>query len=278
MTATATEAKKTASTKGAAKKIAKSAGKSPVRAVLGVDIGGSGIKGAPVNVSTGELLAERLRIPTPQPSRPEAVAEVVREIAEHFAPITGDGPFGCTFPGVVRDGVTHSAANVDSGWLQLDADALFEKVTGRRVTVLNDAQAAALAEATCGVGKGNNGLLLMLTFGTGIGSGLVFRGVALPGIEFGHLRLDGKDAERTASANAREENKQSWKAWSREVQTYLSNLEAIVFPDLIIVGGGVSEKAEKWVPRLKTRTPVVVAALTNEAGIVGAALAAHQLS
>ncbi len=242
---------------------------------LGIDIGGSGIKGAPVDLTTGELLADRLRIPTPQPSRPEAVAEIVKQITEHFADLC-EGPVGVTFPGVVTGGVTRTAANVDKRWIGLDADTLFEEATGRSFSVINDAQAAVMAEVRYGAGRHVDGMILMLTFGTGIGSGLTYRGISMPGIEFGHVRIDGVDAEVNASANARDREGWSWSQWTKRVNVYLEHIENMIWPDLIIVGGGVSEKAEKWLPKIKTRAPIVPAELTNEAGIVGAALIARQ--
>lgn len=244
------------------------------KGTLGIDIGGSGIKGAPVDLATGELLAERLRFPTPQPSRPEAVADIVKQITEYFADFA-DGPIGVTFPGVVTGGVTRTAANVDKRWIGFDADALFEQATGRSFSVINDAQAAVMAEVRYGAARHIDGMVLMLTFGTGIGSGLAYRGTSMPGIEFGHIRIDNVDAEVNASANARDREGWTWSQWSKRVNTYLEHVEAIIWPDLIIVGGGVSEKSDKWLPLIKTRAPIVQAELTNEAGIVGAALVAH---
>jgi polyphosphate glucokinase len=243
------------------------------KGTLGIDIGGSGIKGAPVDLKTGELLAERVRIPTPQPSSPEAVAKVVKQICDHFAD-HAEGPVGVTFPGVVTGGITRTAANVDKKWINFDADGLFERTTGRPFSVINDAQAAVMAEVRYGAGRHVDGMVLMLTFGTGIGSGLAYRGVSMPGVEFGHIQIDGLDAEVNASANARDREGWSYSQWVKRVNVYLHHVETILWPDLLIVGGGVSEKADKWVPLLKTRAPVAVAELTNEAGIVGAALVA----
>jgi polyphosphate glucokinase len=247
------------------------------KGTLGIDIGGSGIKGAPVNLHTGELLAERIRIPTPSPSRPEAVAKIVKQICDHFADLA-EGPVGVTFPGVVTGGITRTAANVDKKWINLDADALFEHTTGRQFSVINDAQAAVMAEVRYGAGRNTDGMVLMLTFGTGIGSGLAYRGVSMPGVELGHITIDGVDAEVNASANAKDREGWTYKQWVKKVNTYLAHVETILWPDLIIVGGGVSEKADRWVPLLNTRAPVEVAQLTNEAGIVGAAIVAHQSS
>jgi polyphosphate glucokinase len=263
-------AKKAPTKKATSSKIAT---RSKKTGTLGIDIGGSGIKGAPVDLATGELLAERLRIPTPQPSKPEAVAAVVKQIVDHFADIT-DGSVGVTFPGVVTGGMTRTAANVDKRWVNLDADGLFEKATGRKFSVINDAQAAVMAEVRYGAAKDVDGMVLMLTFGTGIGSGLAYRGVSMPGIEFGHISVDGDDAEKNASANARDREGWSWAQWAKRVNLYLEHIETMIWPDLIIVGGGVSEKADKWLPKIKTRAPIVPATMTNEAGIVGAALVA----
>jgi polyphosphate glucokinase len=243
--------------------------------VLGIDIGGSGIKGAPVDLHEGRLASDRLRIDTPQPSTPEACGVVVNDIVRHFSTmIAAKGPVGCTYPGVVWDGITHTAANMDHGWLERDADAFFEEACKRPFTVINDAQAAVLAEIRYGAARGAEGLVLMLTFGTGIGSGLAYRGVAIPGIEFGHLRMEGNDAERFAAASVRDRENLSYKKWTERVNAYLARVEAMIWPEVIVLGGAVVGDAEKWVPKLKTRTPVVVAELGNDAGIVGAAIAA----
>jgi polyphosphate glucokinase len=245
--------------------------------VLGIDVGGSGIKGAPVDLEKGVLVFDRQRLDTPQPSTPAACTEVIAQLVANFEPMTAtNGPVGITYPGVVWDGTTLTAANVDKGWIGLDADAMLEERLKRKVTVLNDAQAAALAEVHFGAGRGVQGMVLMLTFGTGIGSGLVYRGVALPGVEFGHVRMHGRDAEELAAASVKDSKKLSWKAWSERVNDYLSRIEKMLWPELIIIGGGVSEEPEKFLSRLKTRTPVVPAALGNSAGIVGAAMAATQ--
>lgn len=246
--------------------------------VLGVDFGGSGIKGAPVGLNEGTLTVDRFRIETPNPSTPDACASVIAEIAARFAGDVGTtSAIGITYPGVVRAGTTLTAANVDKGWIGLDADAFLEEHLKRPVSVINDAQAAVLAEIRYGAGKGSSGLVLMLTFGTGIGSGLAYNGVALPGIELGHLRMNGVDAEKLASAWVKETEKLSFKAWSERLNDYLARIERMLWPELIIVGGGVSEKGEKFIPRLKTRAPIVAATLGNGAGIVGAALTASAL-
>ncbi len=255
----------------------KTVSKSVSQNVLGIDIGGSGIKGAPVDLAKGELLVDRFRIETPTPSTPDLCANVVVQIAEHFGADTAkNSAIGITYPGVVQGGTTLTAANVDHGWIGLDADAFFQEKLRRPVTIINDAQAAVLAEVRHGAGKDVKGMVLMLTFGTGIGSGLAFNGVALPGVELGHLKMKGVDAETLASANVKDVEKLSWKAWTDRVNDYLNRIEAVLWPALIIIGGGVSEKGDKFIPRLKTRAPIVAAQLGNAAGIVGAAIAASE--
>jgi polyphosphate glucokinase len=238
---------------------------------LGIDIGGSGIKAAPVDVATGKLLTDRQKIPTPRPALPDAVAAVVKELTNSFS---WSGPVGITFPGVVTDGVTRSAANMDPAWIGLDAGSLFAKATGDQVRVLNDADAAGVAEMTFGAGVGELGTVLMLTFGTGIGSALFTRGILVPNTEFGHIEIHGEDAEKRASEHAKELHDLSWGKWAGRVDEYLKHMEALLSPHLIIVGGGVSRQADKWVPRLTgIRARIVPAGLQNEAGIVGAAMA-----
>ncbi len=236
---------------------------------LGIDIGGTGIKGAPVDIAHGRLLADRVHIPTPVPSRPEAVAEVVATISHHFG---GGHHIGCTFPGVVMRGVVRTAANLDHGWIGVDAHALLGRATHRAVTVLNDADAAGLAEMAFGAGRQRAGVVLMVTLGTGIGSALFVDGVLVPNTEFGHLEIRGKDAERRASARAREVRRLSWRRWATYLDEYLGRVEALVNPDLVIVGGGISARADRFLPRLRTQGAVMPAQLQNEAGIVGAAL------
>ncbi|MCX2953336.1 ROK family protein [Lentzea sp. NEAU-D7] len=241
---------------------------------FGVDIGGSGVKGGLVDLEAGALDGERMRIPTPQPSTPEAVAEVVAEIVEKFQ---WDGPVGITLPCVVKHGVAHSAANVDKGWINCDAQQLFAARLNRRpedIVVMNDADAAGIAEMTFGAGVGKNGTVVLLTFGTGIGSAVFLDGKLVPNTEFGHLQVDGHDAETRAAASVKEEKDLSWEEWTPRVTRYINVLEDLIWPDLVIAGGGVSKKAHKWLPLLKVRTEVVAAALKNDAGIVGAAWAA----
>jgi polyphosphate glucokinase len=240
--------------------------------VLGIDIGGTGIKGAPVDVTTGQLVTERVKIATPRPSTPEAVTAVVRELATSFS---WTGPAGATFPGVITAGTVRTAANVDKSWIDTDAASAFGKAIGTAVTVLNDADAAGIAEMTFGAGSGEHGTVLMLTFGTGVGSALFTGGVLVPNTEFGHIEIRGKDAETRASERGKEAHGWGWKEWAHRVDEYMQRMEALVSPDLIIVGGGISKESEKWVPLLTgVRAKIVPATLHNDAGIVGAAMAA----
>jgi polyphosphate glucokinase len=240
---------------------------------FGVDIGGSGIKGCMVDLDKGELIGERMRIPTPQPSLPGSVCKVVGEIVGHFG---WEGRIGVTYPGVMKHGEAFTAANMDKSWIGTNlAEELEAEIPGT-VQTLNDADAAGIAEMAYGAGRGQRGLVLMLTFGTGIGSALFIDGKLVPNTEFGHIEVDGEDGEKRASASAREREELSYPHWAKRVDRYLDTLELSLWPDLIIVGGGVSKKAEKWVPLLSTRTRVVPAELLNDAGIVGAALAAEQ--
>jgi polyphosphate glucokinase len=240
--------------------------------VLGIDIGGSGIKAAPVETDTGELMADRQKLTTPQPSTPDAVEQIVRDLVKDFS---WTGPAGITFPGVVTKGVIQTAANVDHSWIGVDAVKTFGASTQLQVTMINDADAAGVAEMRFGAGKGVTGTVLMLTLGTGIGSALFIDGLLVPNTEFGHVQIRGKDAEKRASEHAREEHELSWGSWAGRVDEYLEHMEALLSPDLIIIGGGVSRKADKFLPLLKgLRAEVVAATLQNDAGIVGAALAA----
>ncbi len=239
---------------------------------LGIDIGGTGIKGAPVDLDTGKLLADRNKVLTPQPATPDAVTEVVRQVAKSF---DWSGPVGATFPGVVIGGTIRSAANVDKTWITADAASLFGKAIGTDVTVLNDADAAGLAEMKFGAGVGVKGSVLMLTFGTGVGSALFTDGVLVRNTEFGHIEIRGKDAEKRASEHAKVEHEWGWKDWTQRVSEYLQHIEALVSPELIIVGGGISKESDKWIPLLTgVQAKVVPATLHNDAGIVGAAMAA----
>ena len=242
--------------------------------ILGIDFGGSGIKGAPVDVERGTLTAERYRVPTPQPAGPEAVANVVAEIAQQFQ---WDRPIGCTYPGVVKQGMIYSAANVDKAWIGVDGQALLQAKTGCPVALLNDGDAAGVAEMQFGAGREQPGVVMVLTFGTGIGSALFVDGRLVPNTELGHLELRGKDAELRASDRAREEKALSWKKWAARVDEYLELLEKLFSPDLFIVGGGASKKHQKFLPLLHARARIVPAQMLNEAGIVGAAMVAQSL-
>lgn len=245
------------------------------RPAFGIDIGGSALKAAVVDVATGRLLTPRNRILTPRPSTPRAVAGVV-------AKLVGDagwnGPVGATFPAIIQHGVARSAANVDPSWIGTDVDACFTRATpsATDVTVVNDADAAGIAEARFGAAKGVAGVVILLTFGTGIGSALLVDGRLVPNTELGHLELDGHDAEKRAAASVRDESKMSYKDWAKRVDRYMKHVELLFTPDLFVVGGGVSRDADKWVPRLDLHTPVKPAELLNNAGIVGAAISAAE--
>jgi polyphosphate glucokinase len=239
---------------------------------LGIDIGGTGMKAAVVDLDTGALIADRFRIDTPRPATPDAMAEVVRDLVEHFR---WTGPVGCGFPAVVRNGVVGSAANIDESWINVDADALFSNTTGLDVHMINDADAAGVAEMCFGAGRGRDGVVMMLTFGTGIGSGLFIDGTLVPNTELGHLEIDGVDAEHRAAASARDRNGWSWSEWAERVQHYLRHVERLFSPDLFIVGGGASKQSGKWLPHIDIETEIVPAQMANNAGIVGAALSAR---
>jgi polyphosphate glucokinase len=241
---------------------------------FGVDVGGSGIKGSVVDFGAGTLAEDRIRIPTPQPATPEAVAEVVAELVGRFE---WAGPVGVTLPCVIKGGVAKTAANVDRRWIGTDAASLLSRSLGnRQVVVLNDADAAGVAEMRHGAGHDRRGVVLLLTFGTGIGSALFADGILVPNTELGHLEVAGSDAEELAAAAVRDNEHLAWKSWAKRVTTYLRAVEEVLWPDLIIAGGGVSKKADHWLPLLDVRTPVVAATLRNDAGIVGAAMAAAQ--
>lgn len=242
---------------------------------FGIDIGGSGIKGAPVNLKKGELAADRVRIPTPQPATPEAVAQTVRELIDSFD-VPADMPVGITFPTVIQHGVAKTAANVDDSWIGTDADALFTKATGRDVFVVNDADAAGIAEMEFGAGKGKNGLVIMTTLGTGIGSAMFIDGKLIPNSELGHLVHEGRSIEKFAASSVFEREGLTYQEWAeKRLQVFYSQVEFLFSPDLILVGGGVSKQAKKFLPYLKLETTIVAAKLRNEAGIVGAAALAH---
>ena len=241
--------------------------------VLGIDVGGSGIKGAPVDTKTGKLLAERVRIKTPKGADPQPVADVVAEIAKSF---DWKNPIGIGFPAPIKGGVTLMAANVSEKWVGTNADELFTKTTGCDCTMINDADAAGLAEMKFGAGKGQPGTVIMITLGTGIGTAIFYRGNLLPNTEFGHLEMNGKDAEHRASDAVRQRAELSWKKYAKRLNKYLAAMENLFWPDLFIIGGGISKESEKYIPLLKIKTPVIPAQFLNEAGIVGAALAARK--
>jgi polyphosphate glucokinase len=238
---------------------------------LGIDIGGSGIKGAPVDLAKGEFAQDRLRVDTPKVSSPTAVADIVAQIAAHFAADIGDSPVGVTLPAVVTNGVVRTAANIDPAWIGTDARKLLSDKLGRAVTVLNDADAAGVGELHFGAARNARGLVVMTTLGTGIGSALFYDGVLVPNSELGHLEIDGHDAEQRASANVKDDKGLSWQEWAERLQRYYSHVEDLLWPDLIVVGGGVSRKADRFLPLLHLRAPIVAAQLANSAGIIGAA-------
>ncbi len=240
--------------------------------LVGIDIGGTGIKGAPVDIEKGGLTADRVRIPTPQPATPEAVAQVVADLVGRFET---EGTVGATFPAVIQGGQALTAANVDHSWIGKDVAGTFTAACGGRpFVVLNDADAAGMAEVRFGAGAGRTGVVLMITLGTGIGSALFVDGTLVPNTELGHLHMHGGDAEDYAAESVQEREELSWKKWGKRVGEYLRYLEALFSPDLFIIGGGVSKKSDHYFSYFDTRTEVVPAQLLNEAGIVGAALAA----
>ena len=243
---------------------------------LGIDIGGTGIKAAPVDVAAGTMLERRRKLPTPRPATPDAVAGVVEKLVASFG---WSGPVGVAFPGVVTDGITRTAANLHRDWIGLDARALLSKAAGQEVELLNDADAAGVAEMKFGAGVGQDGTVLMLTFGTGIGSALFIDGVLVPNTEFGHLELRGKDAEKRASEQAKRVYELNWKQWAKRVEEYLAHVEKLLWPQLIIVGGGISKSSDKFLPLVGgLRARVVPAGMHNDAGIVGAAMAGQGAS
>jgi polyphosphate glucokinase len=241
---------------------------------FGIDFGGTGIKGAPVDLETGDFAAERERIRTPEKSTPEAIAEIFSDLLAKFPDCTG--AVGVTVPGVVRHGVVHSAANIDKGWIGTDADKLFTEATGREVHVVNDADAAGLAEVRYGAAKGRSGLVIVTTLGTGIGSALVHDGVLVPSSELGHLEIDGHDAESRAANSARTREDLSWEHWAKRLTKYYRTLEMLFSPDLFVVGGGVSKESDSFLPLLDISTEIIPAQLRNKAGVVGAALYASE--
>jgi len=237
---------------------------------VGIDIGGTGIKGAVVDTDTGELVSGRIKLATPEGGEPEAIVATVLEIITQLGVDPGV-PVGVCFPAIVINGTTMSAANVSDKWIGLAAEALFEKALGRDIHFVNDADAAGVAEVRYGAAKGVNGLVLLTTLGTGIGSALIYNGVLVPNSELGHLEIDGKDAESRASYAAKERGELSWARWAKRLQRYYSHVELLFSPDLIIVGGGVSKHYQEFLPLLELRSHIVPAELRNNAGILGAA-------
>ena len=244
----------------------------PARRGFGVDVGGSGIKGGIVDLDTGQLVGDRFKLLTPQPATPTAVAKTIAAVVKEF---DWSGPLGVTYPGVVTNGTVRTAATVDKAWIGTNAgDIISAELNGRQIVVLNDADAAGLAEERYGAGKDATGVVVLLTFGTGIGSAVIHNGILLPNTEFGHLEVDGKEAEHRAASSVKDNEGLSYEKWAKRVTKVLVAIENAVWPQLFIAGGGISRKADKWVPLLENRTPVVPAALQNTAGIVGAAMAA----
>ncbi len=249
--------------------------KQNIMEILGIDIGGSGIKGAMVDVTVGQLTTERHRIETPQPATPEAVTDVVREVVRHF---DWRGPIGCAFPAIIKHGTAYSAANIDKSWVGTNAQAMLEDKTGCPVLVVNDADAAGMAEMRFGVAQGHRGIVIILTVGTGIGSAIFNDGVLLPNSELGHLEIRGKKAENRASDRIRKDKDWSWQKWAKKFNEYLNHLEFLFSPDLFVIGGGTSKKFDKFAQHLDLSTEVVPAQLLNEAGIIGAACTAQDLA
>jgi polyphosphate glucokinase len=242
------------------------------KVALGIDIGGSGIKGAPVDLVNGELLRDRVKIATPAKSTPKAVATIVGLIASEFTDdLPADAPVGVTIPGVVQHGIVRTAANIDKAWIDCPGQELFSEALGRSCHLVNDGDAAGVAEQRYGAAMDRQGLVILATLGTGIGIALLHNGVLVPNAELGHLELDGYDAESRAAASAREREGLSYPVWAKRLQRYFSHLENLFWPDLFVVGGGVSRKSDRFLPLLELRTPIVPALLQNGAGIIGAA-------
>lgn len=238
---------------------------------IGIDIGGTGIKGALVDLTTGELVSDRVKLPTPDGGKPDDIVETTKEIVDRLAAEEPDAPVGVCFPAIVSHGVTLSAANVSKKWIGLHAEDLFEKSLERDIHFVNDADAAGYAETRFGAAKGKDGLVIMTTLGTGIGSALIYDGVLIPNAELGHLEIDGNDAESRAAYSAKEREDLSWEKWAKRLQKYYSTVEFLFTPDLFIVGGGVSKNYQEFLPLLDLKTPIVPAVHRNNAGILGAA-------
>ena len=242
---------------------------------IGVDIGGTGIKAALVDVSTGELVSERVKIATPAGGKPRDIVDATKEIVDQLTP-DHSVPVGIAFPSAIRHGVTLLAANISQEWVGLEAEKFFEAELGRGITFVNDADAAGLAEVRFGAAKGQQGLVIMTTLGTGIGGAFIYNGVLIPNAELGHLEIDGHDAETRASNAVRERKNLSWERWAKRLQRYYSHVEMLFSPELFIVGGGVSKHSAEFLPLLDLRTPIVPAKLLNNAGLMGAAVLAAE--
>ncbi|WP_291036903.1 polyphosphate--glucose phosphotransferase [Herbiconiux sp.] len=243
----------------------------PDTVAVGIDIGGTGIKGAIVDVTTGELLTDRKKLPTPDGGEPDAIAKTVLDLVDSLGEIPASASVGVCFPAVVRSGVTMSAANVSKKWIGFEAEKLFEKTLGRDITFVNDADAAGFGEVRYGAAKGRGGLVIVTTLGTGIGTALIYDGVLIPNAELGHLEIEGVDYETKAAYSAKEREDLSWKKWTARLQKYYSTVEKLLSPDLFIVGGGVSKHYDEFLPQLELQTEIVPATLRNNAGILGAA-------
>lgn len=240
-----------------------------MNSVLGIDIGGTGIKGAIVDIDTGALVSEKHRIQTPQPATPEAVAQTVHALVQHF---NWKGPVGCGFPAAIQQGVVRTAANVSSQWINCHGEELFSSVTGLPFKLMNDADAAGMAEMRFGAGRGQSGVVMMITLGTGIGTALFSNGVLLPNTELGHLEMKGMEVEHYASNAVRKREKLKWPKWANRLNEVLDCYSSLFWPDLFIIGGGVSKKHETFFPLLNTQVPLVAAQQKNEAGIIGSAV------
>lgn len=238
---------------------------------IGIDIGGTGIKGAVVDLGTGELLSDRIKLPTPAGGKPAEIVKVTKEILKRLSDVASDVPVGVCFPAVVRNGRTMSAANVSKKWINFEAEKLFEKELDVDIQFVNDADAAGYAEARFGAAANQPGVVILTTLGTGIGTAVLYNGVLVPNTEFGHLEIDGHDAESRAAYSAKEREELSWEKWANRLQRYYTELEKLMSPDLFVVGGGISKQSEDFLPLLHLQTPILPAVLRNNAGIMGAA-------
>ena len=244
---------------------------------LGIDVGGSGIKGAPVDLELGDFAQKRRRIDTPKVSTPEAVCDVIAQVVDHFDEVRSDSPIGVTIPGVVQHGIVKTAANIDKSWIGCEIEKLLEDRLQHDVVVVNDADAAGVGELEFGAAKGHQGLVILTTLGTGIGTAIFNRGVLVPNSELGHLEIDGVDAETVAASSAKTREDLSYDQWAKRLQVYYRRLEDLLWPDLIVVGGGVSKDSDEFLPLLDLRTPIIPATLKNKAGIIGAAVLATRV-